>query len=272
MSDHKGEDPLRKALQLVHKYTGITMSDSKQALLKGRLSRRVNELSCKDIGEYADYLESHGDEVQTFINLVTTNETSFFRTTRVWDFLRDEFLPQWAAKSAGRPLQVWSAAASTGEEAYSIAMTCEEFKLKKPGLVYSILGTDIDTEVLAIAERAEYGGRSAAGLSSRHPSLMAKYSKTSENGIVIADDVRRHVRFASHDLFRAPPKRNFFDLIFLRNVLIYFSGPDQEKVLANIYSALAPGGILIIGESESLSRLATKFEFRAPLIYARTGS
>ncbi|MGN6703663.1 MAG: CheR family methyltransferase, partial [Burkholderiaceae bacterium] len=121
-------------LGLVHRHTGITMSERKSVLLQGRLRPRLRALSLTRYQDYLDFLARHPDEVQRFINLVTTNETSFFRTARVWEFFTNTFLPAWQANARpGQPLRIWSAAASTGEEAYSIAMLCDDFAQKVKG-------------------------------------------------------------------------------------------------------------------------------------------
>jgi chemotaxis protein methyltransferase CheR len=271
-SDEMDQLVLHRTLKLVHKCTGITMGENKKTLLQGRLRKRIRELSLENYSQYIDYVEAHVDEVQTFVNLVTTNETSFFRTDRVWKFLSSEFLPEWFLQNKSNTLKIWSAAASTGEEVYTIGICCQEFKAKNPAFNYQVTGTDIDTSVLAVAEKAEYQGRSIELYKTTYKALFDKYMIPVESGYKVSDDVRSRIKFSAHNLFKPPAMKKHYDLIFLRNVLIYFEAQDQEKVLSNMGMALADSGLLVIGESESLTRLSTNFQFKAPLIYGRTGS
>lgn len=269
--DELDSTSLLLTLELVHKYTGITMTENKKTLLQGRLRRRIKELSFDSYRQYLEYLQSHLDEVQPFINLVTTNETTFFRTSRVWEFFNKEFLPEWFNNNRTKTLKVWSAASSTGEEVYSIGICCQEFKNKNPSFSFQITATDIDTQVLSVAEKGEYQGKSVDSFKNEQRNLFEKYMITSLNGFRIHEELRSKVKFAPHNLFQKPSFRHYYDIIFLRNVLIYFEPQDQEKVLANVNLALADTGFLVIGESESLTRLKTDFKYKAPLIYTRAG-
>jgi chemotaxis protein methyltransferase CheR len=261
---------LEEILDLVHKHTGITMTEKKKTLLQGRLRPRLRELALETYQDYVAYFSAHPAEAQEFINLVTTNETFFFRTQRVWDYLEKELLPAWPARSAGKTLRLWSAASSSGEEAYSMAMLCREFQERAAGFAFSILATDISTEVLALAEKGVYQGRSIEDLKSRFPALVTRHFRTGlpeSDAYQVRPELRAAVRFGTHSLFDPPKVKQSQDVVFLRNVLIYFSPSDQSKVMANIAEALVPGGILVLGESESLARFETPFEFVAPLIY-----
>jgi chemotaxis protein methyltransferase CheR len=255
---------LSQYLNLVKTYTGITMEERKSAMLGTRLRKRMRALGLDTFRAYLELLEKKGPEVQEFINLVTTNETFFFRTNAVWDFFEKEFLPAWRAKNAGRPLRIWSAASSSGAEAYSLAMACAEAKVD-----FRIFGSDISTAILEDARRGEYDGRVAADLEAKRPAWRAKYFEKTGETIRIKADLRPFVEFAAHNLFAAPPKVNHFDFVFLRNVLIYFKEADQETVLAQMAASLNPEGLLALGESESLSRMNTPFAFVAPLIYRK---
>lgn len=260
---------LNELLTLVHKYTGITMSTSKQSLIQGRIRRRVRELKLASYFEYVEYLKTNTDEVESFINLATTNETYFFRTQRVWDHLSNEFLHRWYELNQNKTLRVWSAASSTGEEAYTIAMCCEEFKVRNPKFNYEVIGSDISTDVLKKASSGIYQGRPIDLFKVSQESLFKKYMvKKSNDDYAISDMIKRNVHFVEHNLFD-PVQMGQFDLIFLRNVLIYFVGSDQEKVLRNIEKAMTPDGELIIGESESLTCIKTDFKYIGPLIYKK---
>lgn len=257
---------LDEVIRLVHVHTGITMTSAKKVLLQSRLRRRLQALGIHSYDQYVQHLQDNKSEVQEFVNSVTTNETSFFRTARVWEFFAKEFLPDWS-KTSMTPLRIWSAAASTGEEAYTIAMCCEEYRLLNPTFDYSVFGSDISTKTLSVAEQGMYGGRTPENFKATNPTLFAKYLIPTGEKFAITDKAKQKVSFAIHNLLNLPPKIRSYDIIFLRNVLIYFQSKDQEKILMNMSRALVPGGILVIGESESLNNLQTKFKFKSPFIY-----
>jgi chemotaxis protein methyltransferase CheR len=266
--DQDAEPAVRVALfEQVRRHTGIAMNERKWTMLKGRLRRRIMTLGLPDYSDYLRVLDTSADEVRDFIDLVTTNETSFFRTPRIWEYLAGEFLPRWAAKRTGETLRIWSAAASSGEEAWTTAMLCEECRLLHPALRYAIVGTDISDGILANARAGHYGGRSMEGLRQQRPELVQKYFRSDATGIVASDGLRTHVTFRRHNLYDVPRDLGQFDLVLLRNVLIYFDLAGQQAVLANVRRAMRPGAVLIVGESESLSRVAAGFVFEQPLIY-----
>lgn len=260
---------LEKVLSLVYKLTGISMGTNKKTLIQGRLRPRIRKLGLENYVKYLEYLNSNKDEIQIFINLVTTNETSFFRTHRVWEYFNKDFLPTWWAKNPKKILKIWSGASSSGEEVYTIGICCEEFKLKNAGFSYQIFGSDISSEMLSIAEQAEYSGRSIEAFKTSNRPLFDKYMQQNGQMFKVLFDVKSKIRFGIHNLFTLPKERNHFDIIFLRNVLIYFEPADIEKVLANIGKGIVGKGILIIGESESLSSLQTPFKYKLPLVYEK---
>lgn len=266
--DNDADLTVRRALfEQVRRHTGIAMNERKWVMLKGRLRRRIMTLGLPDYGDYLRVLATSAEEVRDFIDLVTTNETSFFRTPRIWDYLARDFLPHWAANRAGETLRVWSAAASSGEEAWSTAMLCEEFRARHPAMRYAIVGTDISDGILANARAGHYVGRSMEGLRQQRPELVQKYFRGDANGIAVSEPLRAHVSFRRHNLYDVPRELGQFDLVLLRNVLIYFDLEGQKAVLANVRRAMRPGAVLIVGESESLSRVADGFAFEQPLIY-----
>ncbi len=263
---------LEKILSLVHKLTGISMGANKKTLIQGRLRPRIRKLGLDSYDKYLDFLNSNKEEVQEFINLITTNETSFFRTQRVWDFFNNQFLPEWFAENPKKTLKIWSGASSTGEEVYTIGICCEEFRLKNPSFNYQIYGSDISSEVVAIANKAEYSGRSIEVFKTTLRPLFDKYMQSSNEVFKVSMEIKSRIRFGLHNLFFLPKERNYYDIVFLRNVLIYFEPEDIEKVLANISVGLIANGILVIGESESLSSLKTSFKYKVPLVYEKIES
>jgi len=263
--DEMDESTLEKFIKLVHLHTGITMSFSKKSLLQGRIRPRLKKLGLTYQG-YLDFLAENKNEKQEFINIVTTHETSFFRTTRIWEYFCNEFLPRWFAENQSRPLKIWSAAASTGEESYTIAICCEEFREKNPGFDYQIFATDISTDVIATARNGVYSGRSIENFKS-NVLLFKKYMLQADEGFKIKNNIQPKVKFGTHNLYHLS-KENDFDIVFIRNVLIYFKPTDQEIVLANIRQAMRNESVLVLGESESLNALKTSFEYIVPLVYS----
>lgn len=272
MADFCDMDPatLRQALKLVHRHTGITMVPAKQSMLQARMRQRMRALR---LGSYEDYIRHLGEDAsehQPFIDVVTTHHTAFFRTPRIWRYVREDFLPAWAKQHTGKTLRVWSAAASSGEEANSIAMCCEELKRRHPEFSYEITGTDIAANVLEHASIGEYSGTSVCAFRATHPELFERYNCLhSSERFQLEAKVRKRITYSVHNLLDACPWRDRFDLIFLRNVLIYFKKDVIETVLRNIAPALREGGLLIIGEAESLAAMEVPFRFLRPQIYRR---
>lgn len=254
-------------LKLVHTYTGITMTHSKKTLLQRRITPRIKKLGLTSYASYIDLLNINKNEIQEFVNLVTTHETSFFRTQRVWDYFNTIYLPSWHEKNMGKTLKIWSAASSTGEETFTIGICCEDYRSRNPSFTYNILGTDISTDVLSIANKGNYSGRSIESFKNSNKLLFDKYLRSVGEEFNISNTIKKNVRFDIHNLYKKPLVSNVFDIVFLRNVLIYFDHSDQSSVLENMSTALVGQGILIIGESESLTSHKTSFDFISPMTY-----
>lgn len=263
-----GGDTLHALIALVRKHTGIAMSERKSVLLERRLRPRMQALALHSYRDYLDMVERDRDEVPHFIDLVTTNDTLFFRTPQVWTYLERDFLPQWWRAHAGGELNIWSAAAASGEELYSAAMLCEEFAARTPGFRYRILGTDISRQMLAQSRAGHYGGRSVEKMRASHPALFARYFRPAgSDGACVVDQLKQHVELACHNLLSPLKPRRQFDLILLRNVLIYFDQPHQEAVLQLARHSMAPHARLIVGESESISGMNIAYRFERPMTY-----
>lgn len=260
---------LKRLLELVYQYTGISMGEDKRELLASRLRGRLYELNLPDYYCYVNYLESEKSEIEFFINMVTTNETYFFRTPRVWNYFINEFLPEWYAKYHGETLKIWSAASSTGEEAYSIGACCEEFRKQNPDFNYFILGTDISTQVIHQAKKATYKGRAIENFKRDYPIIFNHQMKACDESFKVNEEITKRCRFQKHNLFDPPQEAHFFDIVFLRNVLIYFEDQDKEKVLTNICKSMQNDGKLIIGEAENLGTVNCCFDFHSLLIYKK---
>jgi chemotaxis protein methyltransferase CheR len=260
---------LSALIALVRKHTGIAMSERKSILLERRLRPRMQALSIATYQAYLDKVERDRAEIPHFIDLVTTNDTLFFRTQQVWDYVEQEFLPQWWARNPGKRLKVWSAAASSGEELYSMAMLCEEFSSATPGFSYHIHATDISRQILAQARAGQYSGRSVERIHASHPDWVKKYFKAAPGGALqIVDALKKNVELAQHNLLTPLKPQQQFDLVFLRNVLFYFDQEHQETVLQQVRHSMAPHARIILGESESISGLNTAYHFQRSMIYS----
>lgn len=254
-------------IALVRDCTGIAMNEHKRMLLQGRLGPRLRALGLSSYEQYLMLVRAGGAEVQAFIDMVTTNDSLFFRTPLVWSYIAEDFLPQWHSSHRGRCLRIWSAAAATGEEAYSLAMTCAQFQQHAPDLRYQIVATDISAAALAGAAAGVYGGRSAQRFRAVHPQLIERYFDARGDDIVAKPVLRPHIQFIHHNLllpFSAAP----FDLVLLRNVLIYFDETNQRKVLDQVQRLMAPNARLLLGEQESITRLGTALHYRQPHVYS----
>ena len=247
-----------------YEIAGINLSDAKKALVSGRLSKRIKHYN---LPSYADYFRlvksnTHG-ELQTAVDLLTTNETFFFREPKHFDFLRDKILPTW---SAGQR-RVWSAASSSGEEAYTLAMMLAEHA---PTDAWEISGTDISTRVLERARSAQYPLADAEDIPHKYLSKYCLKGIGSQDGtFIVTRELRRRVSFIHANLQQDLTKLGYFDVIFLRNVLIYFDVETKQRVVEKVLRRLKPGGFLIVGHSESLNGISDGLKIIQPSIYRR---
>lgn len=250
----------------VHAQAGISMSSAKKPLVTSRLLKRVTHHGLRSFGEYYRLLVS-GDvreEPQIAIDLLTTNETYFFREPKHFAFLREQALK---TRRTGIAYRVWSAASSSGEEPWSIAMTLAD---ALPDAPWEIIASDLSTRVLERARSAHYAMERAEHI----PQTMLK--KHCLRGVgsqagtfLIAPALRQRVHFQQVNLVQPLPDFGSFDLIFLRNVLIYFDPPTKEKVVRQLCERLRPGGYFFCGHSESLHGMDLPLHAVQPAIYLR---
>lgn len=251
--------------QLIHKIAGISMSDSKRTLLVGRLGKRLRFHKLSSYSDYYKLVTAPGgkQELQQMVDLLTTNETYFFREPRHFEFLTQNVLAQ---HPAGQPFNVWSGASSTGEEIYTICMVLAD-KLGPRGN-WSVFGSDLSTQVLGIAEKGEYALERTRGLP---PAYMNKYCQLGtgdkQGHFTINAELRQHTKFRQINLNQPLPEIGKFHVIFLRNVMIYFDNATKRQVVSKLVSKLHPGGYLIIGHSESLNGLTEQLKVVQPTIY-----
>lgn len=257
-------------LSLIHSLTGITIASNRKSMVQGRIRKRAMQLALNDYESYLELVKSDLNEKNIFIDLITTNETYFFRTPRIWDYIEKVFLPNWYKDHPKKIFMVWSAAASSGEEAHSLGILCQSFKEKHPGFSYQILGTDISQEMVQLCQKGLYCGKSIESFKKARPDMFMKYMIKAEDSFYqVNADIKSRLKFQTHNLFKSQIFADAFDLILLRNVLIYFTAQDQEVVLAKIAPRLSEAGVLIIGESESLSHIQHEFKHIEPLVYGR---
>lgn len=246
---------------LIRSITGISLPPSKVQMIDQRLRRRVVAFGLPDTEAYLERLlggDLPGDELRTVIDLITTNTTSFFREADHFDFLVDHIAAEIAARSTPARtarLKLWSAASSEGAEAFTAAMVLEEGRRKGMVFDYAILGTDISQRMLDRAEAAIYGNDQ---LSTVPPDLLRRYFLSSRDPSVagksrVVPELRRRVRFRHLNLMDdSYPVDRDVDVIFLRNVLIYFDPTDKERVVDRLARHLKPGGYLLVGHAESM--------------------
>ena len=253
---------------------GILMPEQKQALLEARLSPRMRAIGLTSLDAYGHYLETSpeaGSEVRELVSAITTNTTNFFREPAQLDLLAETIVPATLAADRFAPVKVWSAGCSSGEEPYSIAMVLAELQQRLPGLDYAILATDISPRVLDYARRAVYPAEVLPAIPAacrRH--LMASLDPGKEV-VRIRPELRARVAF--HELnFMADHYAiaEMFDVIYFRNVAIYFDVATQEAVVTKLCRHLKPGGYLLIGHAESLVGRNVPVRHIGPSVYQRT--
>jgi chemotaxis protein methyltransferase CheR len=250
--------------RFIFETAGITLTDAKKALVSGRLAKRLHACSLESYGEYFRLLGESPQELQNAVDLLTTNETYFFREPKHFQFLK-RFITSGEARHTA--VRIWSAAGSSGEEAYSIAMLLEDCL---PGQPWEVVASDISTRVL---ERARAGHYSMGRIDNFPPGYLQRFclkGKDAQEGtLLIERRLRNKVRFMQVNLNARLPHIGMFDVIFLRNVLIYFNTETKRKVVGGVLSALKPGGYLLIGHSESLIEVTQAVELAAPAIYRK---
>lgn len=266
----------KRLAEFVQGYAGIKMPISKKTMLEGRLRKRVRALGLGSFDQYCRHLFDDGGwdtEVSHLIDAVTTNKTDFFREPEHFRFLTDIALPEMAAQGIGtqKPLVAWSAASSIGAEAYTIAMLVADFAATQRGFRFSVLATDICTEVLETAHNAIYSEDMIAPVPMDMRRRYLRRAKDQDNHTVrIVPELRSHVTFARLNLIEGPYELDLAaHLLFCRNILIYFDKPTQEAVLGYLCRHLLPGGYLFIGHSESLAGFELPLRQVATAIFQR---
>jgi len=258
------ENEFQQFRGLIHQVAGISMSDAKKQLISGRLAKRLQFFNLTTYGSYYRLLMKDKTELQMAVDLLTTNETYFFREPKHFEFLRDVILPELRGNSAVR---IWSGACSSGEEPYTLAMVLADSLGARP---WEILASDISSRVLEKAQCGRYPLDAIRGIPE---ALLNKYCLKgvgSNNGIfMIEPTLASRITFNPINLNNPLPAVGQFDVIFLRNVMIYFDNQTKSEVVTRLLKHLKPGGYFIVSHSESLNGISDDVQLVKPSIYRK---
>jgi chemotaxis protein methyltransferase CheR len=256
--------------RMVYRLCGINLKDGKQALVRARLMKRLRALNMKSFEEYLNHIgtDSGLPELNFMIDVITTNKTSFFREPEHFQFLADKVLSE---IGHSKKLRFWTAACSSGEEAFSLAIVLRECFGDIDARDIKILATDISLRMLEKARKAVYNGKDTLQDVDNH--LLQKYfAKVSDGDFPeyqIRDIVRNMVKIARLNLMDAWPMKGLFHVIFCRNVMIYFDRATQQRLVSRFWDFLEPGGYLFVGHSEGLSAISHRFRYIRPAVYRK---
>ena len=260
---------------LVKTQSGITLGEAKRELVNGRVSRRLRALGLSAFADYRRILAGPDGQAEMieFINAVTTNLTSFFRESHHFDFLRDDYLRKRAADSKGsRRIRIWCSAASTGEEPYSIAMSVAEAIPEWDRWDIRILATDLDTNVLQTCVNGVYGEDRVRGMQkSRLERFFDIGGEKGNRQYRIKRELASMISFRQLNLMHPLPMKGPIDIIFCRNVIIYFDKETQRALFSRVAPLQRPGDILILGHSESLLKVSDAWSLMGKTIYRKDG-
>ncbi|MBE7410942.1 MAG: protein-glutamate O-methyltransferase [Leptospiraceae bacterium] len=264
---------------LVYEKAGIFLPPHKKIMVQSRLNSRLRANSMNNFKDYVSKLKNdkafYEVEVLEIINKITTNKTDFFRENHHFEYLTNTFFPEKEKilqKFSVKKVRIWSSACSTGEEPYSIAITVEEYLKTKKSFEVKIFASDIDTNVIETAKKGIYKQDRLETVSDE---FKKKYFKkvSEKNGVIeyeVSQNLKNLIEFKKVNLLEAPfPFKEKFDIIFCRNVIIYFDKPTQKRLFSNFHSMLEDDGILIIGHSETLFGISDDFGFLGKTIYKK---
>lgn len=257
---------------LVYQSSGIVLGEHKREMVYSRLSRRLRALKLNNFDQYCSYLANqNNEELSHFINAITTNLTSFFREKHHFDFIKQTVIPKLLAQSKQtNRIRVWSAGCSSGEEPYTIAITMAH-AFPKPSWDFKILATDLDSNVLNKAKTGIYPNQALEGLPESIKRTGFVYNKQL-NQYKIKPSVAQSIHFKRLNLLEKWPMTGKFDIIFCRNVVIYFDNETKNNLINRYANLLKPGGYLFLGHSETMSREISDFNALGHTIYQRKES
>lgn len=260
--------------RFIYDTCGIKMPEVKKTMLEARLQKRLRSLGMRSFTHYCDYLfapEGQEQELVQMLDMVTTNKTDFFREPDHFDYLTRTVLPDWLARHPDSTLSIWSAGCSSGEEPYTLAMVLSEFALRNPGFDFKILASDLSTRVLEKAKQAIYNESQVDPVPMELKKKYLLRSKDRNSGMVrIVPELRDKVRFRRLNFMDQDfGMREQLDIIFCRNVIIYFDRPTQEKLLQRFHRNMKPGAFIFMGHSETLSGLNVPLVSVYPTVYRK---
>ncbi len=244
----------RLVAEIIRREAGIVVRDHKQAMVRGRLARRARDLGLPSVGAYCERLRGPAlaDELPGLMNALTTNHTAFWREPHHFDHLESTALPSLLADGRRR-LRMWCAAASTGEEPYTIAATAQPVAARAGASDCLILATDLDSEVLKVAEAGRYPAGAISRLTDAQRARLAPLQQRPDE-IAMRAELKAMLRFRQLNILHEWPFRGPFQIIFCRNMLIYFDTPTKTEIVARMAAMLEPGGFLYLGHSEALTQ------------------
>ncbi len=260
MSNTISREDLHYLSDFVKKRSGINLGEDKAYLIESRLLHVARKFGLNDVGTLVQKLKASPTEVicNDVTEAMTTNETLFFRDIRPFDQLRDVVIPHVIKNNSSKKIRIWSAACSTGQEPYTIAMILEENKTKWPGIEYSIMATDISRQVLEKARAGEYSQFEVQrGLPI---TLLIKYFTQNGDKWKIKDGLKSNIEYKELNLIQDIAGNDMFDIIFCRNVLIYFEPDIKAKVFEGLTKSINPYGILYLGSAETIYGITDKFK------------
>lgn len=258
MPDFLSDSDFERYRNLIYDESGIHFSSTNRSILESRLKERLKRSGLESIDAYFKLIRSNEDELKTLLDSVTTNLTRFFRNTAHFQSFEHFVIPelvQLKRQNNDRKLRIWSAGCSTGEEPYTIAMILKEILPKD--FSFEIVASDISLKSVMIGKEGFYSDNRMNGVP---PAYLAKYFIRSEGGYQISSEIKQHIRFDYHNLKNDSGLRGL-DIVFCRNVLIYFDEPAQKAVVNRFWDTLSRYAYLFIGHSESLFGMGTSFEF-----------
>lgn len=264
--------------EFIYEHTGISLADHKKALVYSRLAKRLRFHGLSSYADYHDMLlnkDADGHELVEMTNAITTNKTEFYREAHHFEFMSEHIVPsmkQQAVISGSKKIRMWSAASSTGQEPYTMAMSLLDSLTDYQSWDIKILATDIDTNVLAIAETGIYNQEQSEQLPEDKLRRYFQKSRGGQDGLVMAKPlIKSLVSFRQLNLLKEPwPMSSLFDVIFCRNVIIYFDKQTQQKLITRLSKMLKPKGYLMLGHSEALHSIDHDFDHLGKNIYVLT--
>jgi len=255
---------------LINERTGIVLADHKVDMVYGRLARRLRELNLSSFNEYLSSLKNDEKELINFINALTTNLTAFYREKHHFEFMKSKLLPELIKKKTNKRLRIWSAGCSSGEEPYTIAMTVKELIPENRGWDAKILATDLDSNMVRKALNGIYTEDRVNGLSKEQMRKWVSKSAGEQSSMVeMSDELRKMITFKQLNLMHEWPMKGPFDIIFCRNVLIYFNKETQAMLFDRYADMLDDDGHLFIGHSESMYKICDRFQLLGQTMYRK---